>query len=332
MAPYSNYNLPQIDLHITESMADAPASFSSPFLCGDISGNHRYLYGIFSLTSFYRYDTWANCWQQLANPPAGTAVVSTGSCAVFDPSRGTSGYLWLFVSDTTNIPTFQYYDLALNTWTTRTGGGGGAGQLPAVWGGYGAIVHPCINFDFNGKDDSIYLIGNGNTPVWEYSISGNTWSTLANALPSLARDGSGLFYLPKWSPNKIVAFCNPSSAVTIPCLYAYNFNTPAAWDTLTITPNLERMGYGTGSCSQGLNSTNILVQPNITHKLYDLKLDSGGGNTATFSSRCTLPVTITSTTVRGTNKLCFVQTPSGAQFAYLGVINSTAFVRTHLLW
>jgi hypothetical protein len=85
------------------------------WVCNDLRGTNRYIYYLGSATSFWRYDTVNNGWQQLASPPGGT--FGTGNCLVYDPSQGTAGYVWALIANAT-LPTWQYYDIALNIWTS----------------------------------------------------------------------------------------------------------------------------------------------------------------------------------------------------------------------
>ena len=66
----------QVDLPVWEWMRFAPSAAgtgSAMTTAGD--GSNRYLYFI-NLAGFYRYDTWADCWQQVQGPPTAAATVA----------------------------------------------------------------------------------------------------------------------------------------------------------------------------------------------------------------------------------------------------------------
>lgn len=66
----------QVDLPVWDWMRFAPATTSATSaLCGGEGRNERYLY--YFVGTFWRYDTWADSWQQLATPPVATATAAT---------------------------------------------------------------------------------------------------------------------------------------------------------------------------------------------------------------------------------------------------------------
>lgn len=251
----TNNNKVQLDLPWWEVLCTPPITATVGICgCNDRRGTDRYIYVLFSATSFWRYDTWGNTWQQLASPPAGT--VGAGTCMCFDPSRG---YVWAFIANGTAANTFQYYDTATNTWTARSVTG-----VTATFGTDGSLCHTCTTYHGSGDDDAIYLIGNAGTAWFKYSVTGNSWSTMGTALTATAGAGSEVLWLPTWDPDKLLIVRGTATAT----IYQYVISTPAI-STLTYIPASET--FTTGSQAVERNLTTFLLQQSALNRITEFK-------------------------------------------------------------
>lgn len=92
-----------------------------------VDDNKRYIYAYFQTSAtaaqFWRYDTWSECWQQMATPPTQTGTVSN---MFYTENIGgqfmgkTHGALYMFVGNGT-ICYFYKYDIATNVWSANLG-------------------------------------------------------------------------------------------------------------------------------------------------------------------------------------------------------------------
>lgn len=312
--PITNNNKVQIDLPIWQAIQPLPAAAAvGVCCCNDRRGTNRYIYILISATSFWRYDTWANTYQQLASPPGGT--VGAGTCLAFDPSRGTAGYVWALITNGTVAPTFQYYDCAANTWTARS-----VTNLPATFGTDGALCHPCTSFSPSpASDDYIYLIGNAATVFYIYSISGNSWAT-GTAITAAPGAGCGIHWSGTYNIDKLVVLRGNATAT----VYEYTISTPG-WVTRTIIPATETFTTGTVTCCPaGLGR--MFIQQNISGKIYSLDL-----TTWALTPVCTEYLMAAGTAHVG-DRFNYVLTADGIAFLYLGLTTSAYMLRTPLLW
>lgn len=119
-----NNNKYMLDRPMWEQLSFAPATgIAGTCNCDD---NRRFIYTYFQTSTttaqFWRYDTWADCWQQLTTPTTQTGTV--GFIRYVDSSGGqwsggTYGSVWLFIGNGT-ICYFYRYDIATNTWSTMS--------------------------------------------------------------------------------------------------------------------------------------------------------------------------------------------------------------------
>lgn len=139
----TNNNKPMIDMPVIEQLSFAPATSAAGTCCVD--DNERFIYWLFSATSFWRFDTWANTWQQLANPTGGT--VGAGTCMQFTkmigdqfPTASTGqvfGSVFALITSGVGAPVFNKYDIATNTWSALS-----VTNLPATFGSDGSFAFP----------------------------------------------------------------------------------------------------------------------------------------------------------------------------------------------
>jgi len=308
-----NHNLkPGIDLPIWQWLRFLPVT-NAAGACqvSDKRGTDRYIYFLFSTASFWRYDTITDSWIQLASPGAlgGSGTWGAGTCMVFDPSQGSAGRIWLLNGYTTQCG-FGYYDISTNAWTSRS-----VTNLPAVWGTDGAMSHTCTGYNVAGNDDYIYLIGNNATVFYRYSISGNSWSTMANALTGAAGAGCGIHWIQSTDPDKLFVIRGGANST----IYRYSIGTPG-WTTLTYYPNSETFTTGSASAYDSTNGR-VWIQKDATHRLYyyDLATDK-------MMNAGVIPY-VSGTAVAG-DRLSYVKTSDGAQYLYYTRASGTEFFRT----
>ena len=120
----TNNNAYMLDRPQWEQVSFAPATgIAGTCNCDD---NRRFLYHYFQTSAtasqFWRYDTWADSWQQLATPATQTG--SVGAIRYVESMGGsfggtTYGSVWLLIGNAT-IAYFYKYDIATNTWSAMS--------------------------------------------------------------------------------------------------------------------------------------------------------------------------------------------------------------------
>lgn len=315
--PITNNNKPIIDLPMWEVMQPLPLA-SSVGVCSttDRDGSARFFYQLFSATNFWRYDVWANSWQQLANPPAGTVGAGTDLC--FDPSQGVSGSVWALISNGTAAPTFQYYDTATNVWTARSVVG-----LPATFGTDSALYHPDPEYNgaVGGLADNILLAGNNATAFYKYTISTNTWAA-ATAAPATLGAGCCVKWLPGWDDSKLVVFRGGATST----IYLYDM-AGNSWTTQTAAvPATETFTTGTCYVSRGQPASKLLIQKDNTQRIYEYNPAAN-----TITPQATQFLIAASTAVVGA-RMNYIKTVDGIEFLYINPHTTTGWLRTPLFF
>lgn len=118
-----NNNKQTLDLPFFELCNQAPvASSATAALCTAEDGSHRYIYYL-TASTFYRYDTIADTWQQLATPITAPA---TGLSLRYTKNRGYHGRVISATSTTIVIPGLR--GPTLDQKTIRITSGTGSGQ------------------------------------------------------------------------------------------------------------------------------------------------------------------------------------------------------------
>jgi hypothetical protein len=310
--PFSHNLKPGIDLPIYQWLRFMPASSANgACMCNDERGTNRFIYFLFAANSFWRYDTWADSWQQLANPPSFT--FGAGTAMVFDPSRGDQGYIWLLgPSSSSPYAIFAFYDIANNTWTSRAAPSG----LSAQWGTDAALVHTCSAYNSSGNDDYIYLIGNNSTVFYRYSISANTWTTLAG-LPAGAGAGCAIHW--DWGPGGDADKLYVLRGAGTSTIYGYSISANS-WTTVTYNPATETFTTGT-TTAYDYSRRRIWIVKDNTHRMYYFDLA-----TMTIFPGGLWPY-VSGNAIVG-DGLCFVKTPDGAEYLYYRRQSGTEFWRT----
>lgn len=283
-------------------------------LATDKRGTHRYIYLLPGTTSFWRYDTWTDSYEQLTNPP--TLTFAAGVSMIFDPSRGTAGYVWLFAPlNASPWCVFAYYDVAANVWTSRVVPSG----LAAQWGTDASLAHTCSSYNAGGNDDYIYLIGNNSTTWYRYSITGNVWSSLSPVLPAAA--GAGCYITWPWGFNIDRLYYFRGTAT--PALYYYTISSPAWSSDIAYKPKTET--FTTGTCMTYDSLNRIYIQKDNTHRMYLYQLDEDKMYPAGMWPY------VSGAAIVG-DGLVYIKTVDGAEFLYYRRQTGTEFWRMLIGW
>jgi hypothetical protein len=311
----TNNNLVVIDLPSWELMqTTAAASAAGVVMCNDRRGTSRFIYALISATSFWRYDVYANTWQQLASPPGGT--LGAGTDIMFDPSSGTTGYVWAIISSGTGAPTFQYYDCAANAWTARS-----VTNLGATMGTDSALTHTCSTYNASGDDDLIYLIGNASTVLYRFSITGNSWVNNLTVQPSACGAGCGFRWMPTVDVDRLYRIRGENTATVDYYSIAGN-----SWTALVFYPLTETFNTGSQNASRAMNTDKILLEHNITYRIHELDISAG-----TLTPVATEYLVAGGATHVG-NRFCYVVEPNGIEFIYYWLCTSSYMLRTPLFF
>ena len=309
----ANNMMTTLDIPMWEILLTTPAaSAAGVTMCTDPRGTARYVYVLISATSFWRYDTWTNSYQQLANPPGGT--VGAGTCMCFDVS---TGRVWALITNGVATPTWQYYDPPTNAWTVRA-----VTNLPATFGTDGYLAHTDTTISATGNDDYFYLIGNAATALYRYSIAGNTWLASLTAATGTSGAGCGLVWLPSYGAgDRLVRFRATASAILDYYSIAGN-----SWTTLAYQPATETFTTGTlvepGDVS---TSQYLYIQRDALGRIYKLDL-----TTLTLTLVATQYLVASGAALVG-KRLTYVRSADGIEFLYLWLHTSSTMVRTCLI-
>lgn len=145
MATAINNNIPGLHFPAWEQMPVISPVISGAGTCM-VSDNKRYLYILFSTTSFWRFDTWTGVPEQLNNPTGGT--VGTGTCITYVSTVGNvfnnepHGSIYALITSGTGSPVFNRYDIYTNQWFNLN-----VTNLPATFGTDGSLIYqdPFLN-------------------------------------------------------------------------------------------------------------------------------------------------------------------------------------------
>jgi hypothetical protein len=192
--PVTNNNLRLVDRPVWEQLTPGPANSAAGATFAD--DNERYVYYLISATAFWRYDTWADAWQQLANPTGGT--VGAGTTLRYSKQIGTQfngvvyGSVFALITSGTGAPVFNRYDIATNAWTALS-----VASLPGTFGTDGKLVipEPFYNGYVGGYHSGVLqtVTASANALVGATSISVSATSA---ALPSGAILNFGTYAAP----------------------------------------------------------------------------------------------------------------------------------------
>ena len=183
-----NNNKYMLDRPMWEQLSFAPVTGGAGSCnCDD---NRRFIYSYFQMSvsaaQFWRYDTWADCWQQLATPATQTG--SVGAIKYVESVGGqfggtTYGSVWLLIGNGT-VAYFYKYDISSNAWSTMS-----IASVPATLGTDFSIVFPEPQLNNNSLG---YHSGITRTITTTGIIATGATSIAVSALPQALASGTRL--------------------------------------------------------------------------------------------------------------------------------------------
>ena len=183
-----NNNKYMLDRPMWEQLSFAPVTgIAGSCNCDD---NRRFIYNYLQTSAtaaqFWRYDTWADCWQQLASPATQTGTV--GSIIYVESVGGqfggtTYGSVWLLIGNGA-IAYFYKYDIATNSWAAMS-----IASVPANIGTDFSIVFPEPQLNNN---EIGYHSGITRTITTSAVVATGATSISVNALPQALASGARL--------------------------------------------------------------------------------------------------------------------------------------------
>ncbi len=205
-----------LDYPFFELLADMPAT-NGAGMCIDDDGS-RYIYLLFSTSSFWRYDTWSNSYQQLASAPGGT--VGTGTNFRFVQHMGTQlngvvyGSIYALIANS-GTPVFYRYDVGTNAWSAALS----VTNLPASIGTDSSLkfIQPKLN-NFQSASSCMFTVTA--TAAAAINATAITVSALAEALPVNAVLNFGTAASPKYAVLTAAAAAAATSITVSPLLVA----------------------------------------------------------------------------------------------------------------
>lgn len=183
-----NNNKYMLDRPMWEQLTFAPViGVAGSCNCDD---NRRFIYNYFQTSAtaaqFWRYDTWADCWQQLATPATQTGTV--GAIKYVESVGGqfggaSYGSVWLLIGNGT-VAYFYKYDIATNSWGTMS-----IASVPANIGTDFSIVFPEPQLNNNEIE---YHSGITRTITTSAVVATGATSISVSALPQPLASGARL--------------------------------------------------------------------------------------------------------------------------------------------
>lgn len=227
--------------HVFQETVNYTPVTSAAWVCIDWDDD-RFIYMLFSTTNFWRYDTWANTFQQLANP---TGTFGAGTCIRYTSAFGTQlngvvyGSLYAIVSSGTGAPVFQRYDVANNTWTTLN-----VTSFAATFGTDGSILFPWPALN------NYEAYHSGVLQTITVSASAVQWATTisVSALPIALIIGTVLNFgtraSPKWAVLTAAAAASATSITVAPLQVALTgTETARYYNNLYVVGNASTQMY-----------------------------------------------------------------------------------------
>ena len=139
----TNINKMMLDRPVWEQLSFAPILGAGGTNVAD--DGERYIYTYFQsstvLATFWRYDSWADTWQQLATPPTQTGTVSNMVYTIAHGkvfSNRVYGTVWMVVGNGTTAY-FYKYDISTNAWATMS-----IANIPASFGTDCYLMYPSV--------------------------------------------------------------------------------------------------------------------------------------------------------------------------------------------
>ena len=183
-----NNNKYMLDRPMWEQLTFAPVTgIAGSCNCDD---NRRFIYNYFQTSAtaaqFWRYDTWADCWQQLATPATQTGTV--GAIRYVESVGGsfggtTYGSVWLLIGNGT-IAYFYKYDIATNAWAAMS--------IASVPANIGTDFSFCFPEPQLNNNEIGYHSGITRTISTSATVSTGATSIAVTALPQALASGTRL--------------------------------------------------------------------------------------------------------------------------------------------
>ena len=245
--PVINNNKYMLDRPMWEQLSFAPVTgVAGSCNCDD---NRRFIYNYFQITTtaaqFWRYDTWADCWQQLATPATQTGAV--GSMRYVESVGGqfggtTYGSVWLLIGNGT-IAYFYKYDIATNTWSAKS-----IANVPATLGADHSLVYPEPQLNNNTGGYNIYV----RRIMTSATVATGATTISVSALPQALEAGTRL----RFGKFNITLSAEALAGATTLSVVALPYGVNAG--TLIETP---RGGLATVRTTASAGATSIDVYP-----------------------------------------------------------------------
>jgi len=170
----------------------------------------------------------------------------------------------------------------IRTISSNTAGANGVLTVSAAWG---TNPDATSNYRIEGNDDHFYLFGNAAIAVYKYTISTNTWATLAPAVARSAVPGAGMtadwidgINAPGWTDETYTNFLTNGNLVRQNGRYIYSLRGAGnsrmdVFDVAAVTW-VNNIDYGNqletfnaGSCSVDLDGA-IYIQKEATGRIF----------------------------------------------------------------
>lgn len=243
-----NNNKYMLDRPMWEQLSFAPViGVAGSCNCDD---NRRFIYQYIQTSTtaaqFWRYDTWSDCWQQLATPA--TTTGSVGAIRYVESVGGqfggtTYGSVWLLIGNGT-VAYFYKYDIATNSWSAMS-----IASVPANIGTDFSIVFPEPQLNNNSIG---YHSGITRTITTSGAVATGATSIAVSALPQALASGTRL----RFGTFNITLSAAASAGATSLSVAALPYGINAG--TLLETP---RGGLVTVKTTANAGATSIDVYP-----------------------------------------------------------------------
>jgi len=226
--------------------------------------------GVLAANAFKRYDFATNTWVALSITGL-PATVSVDSRLVATPSM-VNGADNNFATGTATAGGASTLTNAAKTWTinqwtnyqVRIVSGTGAGQIRTIASNTGTVLTTSAAwttapdatsvYHIEGNDDFLYYMGSNVVTLFRYSISANTWTTLAPGVARAAAPGAGMGCAWVWGVTA-TDWTNESAILNGRYLYCFRGAAGAvldrydiaanAWAVVSYAPGTEVFGAGT---------------------------------------------------------------------------------------
>lgn len=243
-----NNNKYMLDRPMWEQLSFAPVTgVAGSCNCDD---NRRFIYNYFQTSTsgaqFWRYDTWADCWQPLATPPTQTGTV--GAIRYVESVGGqfggaSYGSVWLLIGNGA-VAYFYKYDIATNSWSAMS-----IASVPANIGTDFSIVFPEPQLNNN---EIGYHSGITRTITTSGVVATGATSIAVNALPQALASGARL----RFGSFNVTLTANANAGATTLSVVALPYGINAG--TLLETPS---GGLVTVKTTASAGATSINVYP-----------------------------------------------------------------------